>query len=185
MRILLKNRKAIEDKIRDLGAKVIHRTKVVDRYYCPNKVKNFYKATIDQIGYAFRIRRLEDLNSKKRCAWLECKTLVDKKNHAICNEYEIELSDTANMEKVLAGIGFKNFLLIDKERVTYKFKKYKFVFENIKGLGQGLEIEILTNKDYHKKYEQIKALSLSLGITKKEILKQSLTYLMGQKYSKF
>lgn len=185
IRILLRNRKVVESGIRNLGAKIIQSAKIEDSYYCPEEINNYKSASIDNTGYALRIRKLQNLKNSKKSYFLECKTLADKKNHALCYEYETSIEDPGNMDKILKSAGFKKFLTVEKKRKTYKFKKYNFAFEEIKGIGDGLEIEVFVENNCNKAYEELKKTALSLGITKDEILKKSLTYLAMKKLSKF
>jgi len=185
VRILLKNRKKIENELERRGAKLIYFQSLKDYWYCPNAAKNYKQASIDATGFALRIRESVDRYTDKRTASLECKTLCDKKSHAICNEYEVDISEIDETRKILESIGLKEFLLIDKQRMIYEFNGVKFCFDKIKGVGDGLEIELMTDQDIEKTHRELVRLALEIGISKKEILDKSLTYLAMQKIAKF
>lgn len=185
VRIFLKNRKNIEEKLKKLWARIVYFSKIKDYWFCPKNVKNYKQASTDKTWYALRIRETIDNYTGKKSASLDCKTLVDGKNHSLCNEYEIDLSESYAARKILESIWQKEFLLIDKERMIYKYKTMKFCFDKIKWLWDWLEIEILTNKNIEKTYKQIINFAYELGITKEEIVDKSLTYLAMQNLSKF
>lgn len=185
IRILLKNRRKIEDNLKNSGAKVIYFTQLKDYWYCPKNVKNYQNASIDKTGFALRIRETTDKYSNKKSAALECKTLYDGKNHALCHEHEIDLPNVAQTRKILEDIGLKEFLIIDKERTIYQYRRFKCCFDKINGIGQGLEIEMLAKNNLKKAYDKIISFAKTIGINDAEILDKSLTYLAMKKLSKF
>jgi predicted adenylyl cyclase CyaB len=187
VRILLKNRKAIEKKVLARGAKMIYFSRVKDYWFCPCAAKNHLAASLDKTGFALRIRETKDMYNGRQSASLDCKTLCDGKTHALCNEYELDLGkNVATARKLLESIGLKEFLLIDKERVIYKYGQYKLCFDKIKGLGNGLEIEKMTSREkVNNVHAELLKFAAELGIDKKEILEKSLTYLAMEKMTKF
>jgi predicted adenylyl cyclase CyaB len=186
LRILLKNRKEAEKILLSRGARIRYSAELKDYWFCPKTAKNFKEASIDKTGFALRIRETKDIYSGKTNSSLECKTLADGKTHSLCHEHEIGLLNAAEMRLILSDIGLKEFLAVEKRRVVYLYKGVKFCFDSIKGVGEGLEIEVNTKRgnetEAHKKLFN---LALSLGIRKEEILKKSLTYIAMQKLSRF
>src|SRR3989338_5473043 len=186
LRILLKNRKAIEKTVIQKGAVLIKHLKVKDFWYCSKNVHTYRKASIDRSGFALRLRIEKDLSLKKTKSSIECKTLQSGKNHAECNEYELPVEDLFQARKLLESINFKEFLVIEKERKVYKYQKFSLFFDKIEGVGHGLEIEIMSTKGTEKvRYNQLLNLAIELGISQSEILKKSLTYIAMQKLANF
>lgn len=185
IRILLKNRREIEEKIKNLGAKIIYFAHLKDYWFCPKNVKRYKNAMIDKIGFALRIRETVDLYSNKKSSSLECKTLYDGHDHTMCHEHEMNLDNVRQMRDILKDIGLKEFLVVDKERTIYKYQGTKFCFDTIKGLGEGLEIELMAKKNIRTARQKLINLALSLGIKQKEILEKSLTFLIVQKQARF
>jgi predicted adenylyl cyclase CyaB len=140
---------------------------------------------MERTGFALRIRETKDQYSRRTTAALECKILCDGQDHSLCHEHEIPLADTKGMRHILDDIGLKEFLVIDKERIIYQYRKAKFFFDKIKGLGQGLEIEIMAKNNLVQTKAKLLALAADLGINKEEILTKSLTHLAMQKLGKF
>lgn len=186
LRILLKNRKAIEKTAKQKGAIFIKHLKVKDFWYCSKNVHNYKKASIDSSGFALRLRIEKDISLRKTKSSIECKTLRSGKNHAECNEYELPVEDLFQARKLLESINFKEFLVINKERKVYKYQKFSLFFDKIEGVGHGLEIEIMRSKGTEKvKYNQLLNLAVELGISQSEILKKSLTFIAMQKLTSF
>lgn len=185
IRILLKNRGKIEQGLKCRGAKLVYFQKLKDYWYCPAAARDYKEASIDSTGFALRIRESVDRYTGKRTASLECKTLCDGKTHAVCNEYEVDVPEIDETRKILQSIGLKEFLIIDKERIIYELDNIKFCFDEIKGVGEGLEIEVMTDEDIEKIHTRLTDLALDIGVTKQEILEKSLTYIAMQKIAKF
>jgi len=185
VRILLKNRQAIENRLSDLGGRVAYASHLIDYWFCPDRAKNYKEASIDKTGFALRIRESKDLYSGKEIASLECKTRAGGHDHALCNEHEIDINDIKSTRQILDDIGLKEFLVIDKQRVIYEYKKAKFCFDKIKNFGDGLEIEIMTRGKLNQAKERAIKLALELGIRKEDILEKSLVYLAMQKLGKY
>jgi len=185
IRVLLKNRRIVEDKLKQFGGKLVYHARLKDYWYCPIKVKNYRQAMVDKVGFALRIRETHDSYSGKTSSSLDCKTFYEPGNHALCHEHEIDLTDARQMRNILVDIGLKNFLFVDKQRTVYQYKSAKFCFDKIKGIGEGLEIEIMAKNNIKAAHGKILELAEQLGIKKSEILKYSLTYLAMQKLSRF
>ncbi|MCX6741454.1 MAG: hypothetical protein NTY61_03600, partial [Candidatus Parcubacteria bacterium] len=60
IRVLLKNRRVVEDKLKQLGGKLVYHARLKDYWYCPKSVKNYRAAMVDQLGFALRIRETRD-----------------------------------------------------------------------------------------------------------------------------
>lgn len=185
VRILLQNKELIKKKLEKQGAKIIYSSHLRDYWYCPVKVKNWQGAEIEKTGFALRIRETVDRYTDKSSASLDCKTLCDGKTHALCNEYEIDLTDLEQARKILESIGLKEFLLVDKERIIYELDDIKYCFDDIKGVGEGLEIEMMTTGDVNKAHKRLTKVALDLGIKPEEILEKSLTHIAMQKLGRF
>lgn len=185
VRIFLKNRKKIEENLRDFGSQIVAVSHLKDYWFCPAKAKDHKEASIDKTGFALRIRESKDVYSGKVFRSLDCKTLCDGKTHALCHEYEIDLSDIEQTRKIFESIGLKQFLLVDKQRTIYKYKNIKCYFDKIKGVGNGLEIEMMTNGDINKAHDRLIKFAKQIDIQQDEILDKSLTYIAMEKLARF
>jgi len=185
IRLRLKNPSLTKNRLKKLGTEIIGSYQIIDYWFCPKAVKNHQQALIDNTGFALRIRDLKNLSNGKKTVQLECKTLVDGKDHCLCHEHEILLNDTKMMRHILNDIGLKEFLKVDKFRTVYRYKNIKLCFDKIKKLGNGLEIEILTKDNLAEAKKKIIDLAIKLGVEQKDILEKSLTYLAMEKLSRF
>ena len=186
VRILLKNRKEVEKALAQRGAILIKYLKVKDFWYCDKNAHTYKQASIDTSGFALRVREEKDLQFNKTSASIDCKTLQDGKNHAICNEYALPILNIPQAKKILESINLKEFLVVNKERKVYKYQGITFYFDKIKGVGDGLEIEVMATKGTEKiKYEQLLNLVDELNISKEEILEKSLTFIAMQNLANF
>jgi len=91
------------------------------------------------------------------------------KNTTHCDEYETEVSDKTQIEKILKALHFENFITIDKKRITYIYKnELEIALDEVKGLGYFIEVESIKNEGgvniAHQKL--IDFLQKELGITK-------------------
>jgi predicted adenylyl cyclase CyaB len=186
IRILLKNRKKVERDLITRGARIAYSAELKDYWFCPKSVKNPKEAAIEKIGYALRIRESRDLYTGKTNVSLECKTLADGKTHALCNEHEMPIASVKETRAILSDLGIKEFLAIDKRRVIYVYKGMKFCFDAIKGVGDGLEIELnVKAAGQSSAYKKLISTARSLSINESEILEKSLTHIAMQKLSRF
>lgn len=185
IRILLKNRQATERNVEKLGAKPTSVYRLIDYWFCPKESKNWQAALIDNTGFALRIRETKDQYGGRSLATLECKTLCDGKDHSLCHEHEVPLSDPISIRHILTDIGLKIFLKVDKIRTIYQYRKIQFCFDDIKGVGQGLEIEMMAKENPAEVKKELLALAERIGIEKDEILDKGLTYLAMKKMGKF
>lgn len=60
-----------------------------------------------------------------------------------CDEYEVELDNKENMEKILKILGLEQIAVVDKFRKTYLYqKKYEVALDKVEKLGYFIEIEV-------------------------------------------
>ncbi|MCX4364311.1 MAG: class IV adenylate cyclase [Bacilli bacterium] len=65
-----------------------------------------------------------------------------------CDEYEVEIDDATNMDKIFKVLDLEEIAVVDKNRITYSYlEKYEIALDTVENLGYFVEIEV-------KKYEQ-------------------------------
>ena len=188
IRYLLKNRKKIEEKVRKLGAKLSNHSHVIDHYFCDKHITSLRqkdKHYESMEGFTLRIREMDNDYTGKIVTTLEVKKLVDGKNHSNCIETEIVVPDYCDTKELLCRMNMKEFIVIDKERFVYRFKDIKICFDNIQGIGFGLEIEQITKKDFKETEKKLIMFAEKIGLKSKDRVKKSLTYLAMKKMAKF
>lgn len=187
-RFLLTDRTKIEDKVRKLGAKLVSNTHVIDHWYVPENVTSmqanlkFYE---NLHGFSLRIRETQDLYANRTSTCIEVKKLIDGKNHGNCLEHDIVVDSFAEAGKLLELMNFKRIISLDKQRVIYTVGNLKLAFDSIKGLGDGLEIEINQADKFADAEKEIFRFAAKLGLKQTDVLNKSLTYLALQKMADF
>lgn len=60
-----------------------------------------------------------------------------------CDEYEVEINDSTNLDKIFQALQLEKVAVVDKVRKTYFYQnKYEFALDKVKDLGYFVEIEI-------------------------------------------
>jgi len=87
-------------------------------------------------------------------------------------EYEVEVADINVLKQILKNFGFPLLGVIDKKRETYKFNEFSITIDEVKDIGNFLEIEV--DGEEHeidaKKASCIEMLK-KIGLTEKNLCK--------------
>lgn len=62
-----------------------------------------------------------------------------------CDEYETRIEDINKIKKIFDVLDFKRIVLVDKLRKTWIYKNYEISIDNVKDLGDFIEIEYIGN----------------------------------------
>lgn len=66
--------------------------------------------------------------------------------HTHCNEFETEISDPGNLEKIFFALGFKTLVTVKKERELYNSNdEFEIGLDTVENLGYFIEIEAVKN----------------------------------------
>ncbi len=96
------------------------------------------------------------LNDKEINEWLRIgkrgnKKILNYKNwhdHMYCDEYEVEIDNSENLDKIFNILELEEIAVVDKQRKTYLYlNKYEVALDYVKKLGYFIEIEV---KNYSK-----------------------------------
>ena len=141
----------------------------VDVYYQPTYRKFIPKNINDTINEWLRIGKRGNkiiLNYKN---WHENK---------YCDEYEVEIDDFENLDKIFKILGIEQIALVDKTRITYFYlNKYEIALDYVKELGYFIEIEIKKyDKSALEEYDDLITLSKSLNLNLSNIDKRGYPY---------
>lgn len=188
LRYTYQNRERIEENLRELGAKITNHSHIIDHWFCDVNINSVEENNEDyesSKGYIIRIREVDNDYSGRIVTTLEVKKLADGKNHGNMIEHEVVVGDYHEAKNLLQLMNKKEFLIIDKERFVYKWKDFKFCFDEIRGWGEGIEIELMTENSYEKAKRRIEKIAKEIGLKRKNKVKASLTYLALKKLSKF
>ena len=97
-----------------------------------------------------------------------------------CDEYEVEIDNSENLDKIFGILGLEKIAIVDKYRKTYLYlDKYEIALDYVKDLGHFIEIEV---KEYSKEpieeYGDLLKLAKSLNLKLDNIDKRGYPYHM-------
>lgn len=143
--------------------KFVMETLHIDTYYKNNK-ENAY----------LRIRRMENKN-----------ILTYKYKHDnYCDEWEVEIDDANNLDKIFKALGLMPIATVEKARCCYMYKdKYEIALDNVKNLGYFIEIEIKKyTTDKENEYKELLQVAKDLNLNlKNKATKHYLDYILDNK----
>lgn len=97
-----------------------------------------------------------------------------------CDEYEVEIDDEKNMNRILSALGLEKMAVVDKERTTFFYRdKYEVALDKVKSLGYFIEIEVKDyglEKDPYKEYDGLLKLAQDLHLDLNKIDKRGYPY---------
>ena len=160
--------KAIKEKMISDLEKIAKKKKTIrqiDTYYIP-AFKDFEIDGVTQ--ECLRIRETEKSNI------LCYKKIHYEANPIYCDEYETEVEDKTQLEKVLFALGFSVQMVIDKTRISYKLDNFEFDFDTVKNLGELMEIELKESENINEIYDYVK----KYGLTEKDVTYEGIQVLM-------
>lgn len=101
-------------------------------------------------------------------------------NKMYCEEYEVEIDNSGNLEKIFDSIGLAKITIVNKNRKIYNyFDKYEVSLDKVDNLGYFIEIEVkeIIN-DYLEEYDDLLKISKSLGLNLNNIEQKRYPQLM-------
>lgn len=140
------------------NAKFLKNSKQIDTYYQPT-YRKFLKDNSETINEWLRI----GIRGNKKI--LNYKNWYDD---MYCDEYEVEIDDDKNLDKIFEVLGLEKIAVVNKVRNTYYFlDKYEIALDYVEKLGYFIEIEVkkYTEKaidEYDKLLKVAKDLNLNL-----------------------
>ncbi|MDD3647878.1 MAG: CYTH domain-containing protein [Candidatus Dojkabacteria bacterium] len=189
LRYLFKDRKLLEKRLLDLGAKISYHGHIIDHWYIPNRIKSREQEEewFDKNrGCGLRIREQDNGYTGKVTVSLEAKRLTkEDMNHDTFLEAEIYVDSIENAKRLLELLDRKEFLVIDKNRIVYKYEDFKICIDDIKGFGAGVEIEIESCSTRETALEKIRSMAKRLGLQEKDRVAKSMTVLAFDKLAKY
>lgn len=142
----------------------------LDAKYAPGKklVQNdehflFKKTSYDDHVKGEPIVRLRDSNGTYYFTYKH--TVMGSGNRV---EHETEVSDPAAMREALVAMGWCSVIRIEKTRFHYHAAGVSYDLDEVKGLGNYLEIELVSEKDADAE-DALISIALSLGIPAERI----------------
>lgn len=173
-RVKVEDFESLEKKLKSIGAEFFEKKKQVDSIYKP---KGTEFESQGPGSFLLRIRK-----SKKNS--LTYKSLT--KTTGAWIEYETEITNPEEMEKILLNSGFALVYTMTKERLPGKLDEFEICLDNIKELGKYIEVALESDnrKEARNKIEEF---FLRIGFDKDQIIYQGYGEMMfknlGVKYN--
>lgn len=125
----------------------------------------------------FRIRR------KKKKALLTLKTKSFSGDDILWRDIDIPFNEPDRLEDILMNSGYVYVTLIDKIRDSFQYKDFEINIDNVRELGQFIEIEYLLSDETEKngKLKEMKQILRDLGISNKDVIQKGYVPLMIEK----
>lgn len=145
------------------NAKFLNETTQLDTYYQPSYRK-------------FLKNKTEDITEWLRIGIRGNKKILNYKNwynNMYCDEYEVEIDDEKNLEKIFTILGLEKLTVVNKKRKTYYYQdKYEIALDYVENLGYFIEIEVKKyNMSALEEYDALlkvaKSLELDLNVDKR------------------
>lgn len=128
------------------------------------------------------------LNDKEINEWLRIgergnKVILNYKNwhdNMYCDEYEVEIDNSKNLDKIFNVLGLEKIAIVDKERKTYMYlDKYEIALDYVKELGYFIEIEVKNyTKELIDEYSDLLKLAKDFNLNLDNIDKRGYPYHM-------
>ena len=151
-----------------------------------NKNSEILKENNRQLDTYYQPSYRKFLNDNEINEWLRIgkrgnKTILNYKNwhdNMYCDEYEVEIDNSENLDKIFNIIGLEKIAVVDKKRNTFLYlDKYEIALDYVKNLGCYIEIEV---KNYSKnpvdEYSDLLILAKKLNLNLDNIDKRGYPY---------
>lgn len=150
------------------NAKFLKESKQIDTYYQPT-YRKFLKDGEETINEWLRI----GIRGNKKI--LNYKNWHD---NMYCDEYEVEIDDENNLDKIFKILGLEEIAVVNKVRNTYLYlNKYEIALDYVKELGYFIEIEVKTyDESAMKEYDKLIKLAKDLHLNLDDIDKRGYPY---------
>lgn len=149
IKVKIQNRKQVMDSLKKIGFLENRCVIETDIYY------NSKHYDFAALGEALRIRTVKDPESPKETSVITYKGAKLDQVSMTRQELETEVGDGETVRKILEHIGFCPVSPVEKKRLYLNKDNMTACLDNVKGLGDYLELEILTDTE-EKRTEALK-----------------------------
>jgi len=163
IKVKIDNFEEIKEKVSKIG-KLIKSIKQIDDYYVPCH-RDFFARKPHPIEW-LRIRTNPD-----KTVWEYTRSINqrDDGDYDYAEEYETEILDKSELEKILGFLDFKKSITIEKYREYWMCDGIEVALDNVTGLGYFIEAEAKGDfKDEKEAKEECKKFLENLGIKEVE-----------------
>lgn len=115
----------------------------IDVYYYDPLRNNLKPDANNQINECLRLRT----KGKQYFITYKVDHFDNKAKWLYSDEYETEVSDLQQVQKIIELLGLKKLIVIDSKKTIYKTDIYEIALEEVEGLGNFMEVEFCTKDD--------------------------------------
>lgn len=150
------------------NAKFLTESRQIDKYYQPT-YRKFLKDNDETINEWLRV----GIRGNKKI--LNYKNWYD---NMYCDEFEVEIDDENNLDKIFKILGLEEIITVDKSRTTYFYlNKYEIALDYVEKLGYFIEIEVKNYDDnIMNEYDKLLKLAKDLNLNLDNIDKRGYPY---------
>jgi adenylate cyclase class 2 len=167
VRAKIRNTETIEKNLKKLGAVLAEKVVQDDIYFGST-------CLFDKIGYSFMMR-VRDEGEKSFLTYKGARTKMD----GVWEEYEFAIEDKKVAIQMLKAMGLEKIIRVKKTRKVYKLKGFSICVDNIRNLGNFIEIELISKKNRGK--NRICKLMTDIGIEQNRIIHKGYITMMLKK----
>lgn len=124
------------------------REKQKDTYYAPPHMDFLSEKPVSRW---LRIRESEGRTTLNFKHWHS----TTEKESIVCDEFETGVEESAKLTKIFSLLGFRELVIVEKMREEWRYQDALVAIDDVKGLGQFIEIEYkgsLRNAEQIKKH---------------------------------
>jgi adenylate cyclase class 2 len=174
----LKDKKAVMNRLKEMGLE-IHATKYQkDTIYWPNDIKDPSGRLIGRNFIRIREQKIE--NKKKVIFTL--KQALENTLDSIEKEIEIKEEDIPTIFSIFELLGFYHFTTVEKERINANIGDIEVCIDEVTDLGSFIELEKFgEDGEAEKIHQELNNMFDSLGIKKEDYVYHGYDILMYNK----
>ena len=168
IKLKIRNKTLVMDSLKTIGF-------LKDRYVVEKDI--YYTSEhhdFAALGEALRIRKVKDLESQRETSVITYKGAKLDLVSMTRQELETEVEDGDTVRKILEQIGFCPVSPVEKQRLYFRKDNMTACLDDVKNLGNYLELEILTDTEKRTEaLKQIEDVLESLGYSMKDTTRTS------------
>ena len=181
LKLKIRDKAEVSAALKQLGFTETELVVETDTYYT---AAHHDFAALDE---ALRIRSIENLHTKEQSAVITYKGAKLDQTSMTRKELETEIGDAETGREILEHIGFVPVPPVEKQRQYWKNGTITACVDNVKGLGDYLELEILADEEAQRveALEQLERIMTQLGYCMQDTTRTSyISMLMRRQQAK-
>jgi predicted adenylyl cyclase CyaB len=135
-------------------------------------------AMFKDLGYTFLMRIRADSRGRVKLSYKGAKLKTD----GVWEEYELTIDNPQEAEKMLSDMGFENFLVLRKKRVTFGLRNFQIEIDDFENFGMVMEVETKCEpQEALLAKSEMRRFLVSIGVRDEDIIEKGSLALILQK----